>query len=124
MSLSNYLEGKYLNCLRGTSFSVSFCYVKLHSADPGEDGTSAPALNTERKQITWAAPVGNAMTNSAEITWPSVPNAETYRWVSLWDNFGPAGGNCLAKGQLAQEKVVAQGDPATFAVGSVTFTLD
>ena len=124
MTLSNYLENKFLNTLKGTSFSAGTTYIKLHTANPGEDGVNAAAENATRKLVTWNTVSSGAMSNSVALTWTSVPALETYAWVSLWDSAGPTGGNCLAYGQLTTTKSVSVGDNVTFAIGAITFTLD
>ena len=48
MSISNYAENKLLDTLRGTAFSVSNAYLKLHTGDPGED---APGSQLAKKKI-------------------------------------------------------------------------
>lgn len=126
MSLSNYLEDKWLKSLQGQSFVLAngSTYVKLHKANPGELGTLGAADETARKACTWAAPVGNAMVNASPITWTNVGYSETYNNISLWDTAGPTGGNCLGYGALSSGKQVTAGDNATFDAGSITFTVE
>ena len=51
MSISNYAELALLNTLRNTSFAVAATYVKLHTGDAGEAGTSNAATEATRKAI-------------------------------------------------------------------------
>lgn len=128
MSLSNYLENEWLKTLRGGASGTNFTapsavYVKLHTGDPGEDGTSNAAGNTTRQAATFAAPSSGSMAISADVTWTSVNTAETYSHVSLWD--ASSGGNCLGAGSLSASKTVAVGDTFTLPSSTgFTFTLD
>jgi hypothetical protein len=120
MSISNYAELAMLNALRNTSFAVAATYVKLHTADPGEDGTTAAASNTTRQAVSFSAASGGSMGSSATVTWTSVPSTETYSHWSLWDN--STAGNCLWTGALSSSASVTAGD--TFQITSLTLSLD
>lgn len=121
MSISNYAELKILDHVGGTSWTApTTVYVKLHTADPGEDGTTAAAANTTRQAVTWAAASGGSKASSATLTWTSVPNTETYSHWSLWDNV--SAGNCLWTGALSSSVAVTAGD--TFQITSLTLSLD
>lgn len=120
MSISNYAELAYLNTLRGTSFSVATCYIKLHIGDAGEDGTTNAAANTSRQTVAFSAAASGSMTSSATVTWTNVSNTETYSHWSLWDN--ATAGNCLWTGALSSSASVTAGD--TFQITSLTLSLD
>jgi hypothetical protein len=120
MSISNYAENKLLDTLGNTSFAVTTAYVKLHTGDPGEDGTSNAAANTTRKSVSWSAASSGSKASSATLSWTNVPNTETYSHWSLWDNLTT--GNCLWTGSLATSASVTAGD--TFEITSLTLTLD
>lgn len=122
MSISNYAENALLNTIRNVSFAVATAYVKLHTGDPGEDGTANAAANTTRKACSWSAASSGSMSTSATLEWTNVPNTETYSHWSLWDSLGPTGGNCLWKGALSASAAVTAGD--TFQITSLTLTLD
>lgn len=123
MTISNYLEQKWLDMLSGTAFTApAATYVQLHTADPTDVGTTSVATNTTRQAASWAAaanPAGTKAT-SATLTWTSVPAAETYSHWSLWD--ASTAGNCLWTGALSSSATVAIGD--TFQITSLTLTLD
>jgi len=53
MSISNYGENALLDTLGGTSFSVANTYLKLHTGDPGEDGTANAATEATRQAVTF-----------------------------------------------------------------------
>ena len=120
MSISNYAENKLLDTLRAQSFSVSNVYVKLHTGDPGEDGTSNAATETTRQEVTFSAASSSSMASSATVEWTNVSTTETYTHFSLWDN--ASAGNCLWKGALSSSAAVTAGD--TFQITSLTLTLD
>lgn len=128
MSISNFLEESWLKTLRGGGNGVSYTapanvYVKLHTGDPGEDGTASPAIETTRKAVTFAAPVnpGGTMDSNSDLTWTNVAGSETYSHVSLWD--ASTAGNCLFSGALASSKVVTAGDTFQLPSGQVELVL-
>lgn len=120
MSISNYAELALLDTLRGTSFSVAGAYVKLHTGDPGEAGTSNAAGETTRKSISFSAASSGSMSSSATVEWTNVASTETYTHWSLWDN--STAGNCLWTGALSSSAAVTAGD--TFQITSLTLSLD
>lgn len=120
MSISNYAENALLDTLGGTSFSVANVYAQLHTADPGEDGTSSVAGETSRQAVTFGTASGGSLATTASSTWTNVSTAETYSHFSLWD--ASSGGNALWTGALSSTATVAVGD--TFQITSLTLTLD
>lgn len=120
MSISNYLETALLNTLRGTAFSASNVYLKLHLGDPGEAGTSNPAAETTRQAVTFSAASSGSMASSAAVSWTNVAATETYTHWSAWD--ASTAGNCLWSGGLSSSAAVTAGD--TFQITSLTLTLD
>ena len=125
MSISNFLENTLLDLtFNGTAYAgQSTMYVKLHTADPGEDCTSNAAGNTVRQPITVGAAAVGTVTTDLAATWVSVSTTETYSHVSIWDTVGPAGGNPLWYGAMTTPKAVTAGDTFTFATGQ-TISLD
>lgn len=125
MSLSDYLEDKFANTLRGGGNGVSYTapanvYAKLHVGDPGEVGTSNAAGETTRQEVTFGASSGGVISLSNTPTWTNVSTSETYSHVSLWDN--STAGNCLGSGALSASKAVVAGDTFTLSSLSVTLT--
>lgn len=122
MSISNYAELEILDHLTGRLAwtAPTTVYVKLHLADPGEDGTASPAVNATRVAAAWSAAATGAIATSATITWTNVSTTETYSHWSLWDNLTV--GNCLWTGALASAAAVTAGD--TFEITSLTLSLD
>jgi len=122
MSISNYAELKILEHTTGkTSWTMpTTTYVKLHTADAGEDGTSNAAANTSRQSASWATASSGSIATSATITWTNVSTTETYTHWSLWD--ASTAGNCLWTGALSSSAAVTAGD--TFQITSLTLSLD
>lgn len=120
MSISNYAELALLNTLRNTSFAVAATYVKLHTGDAGEAGTSNAATEATRKAISFSAASSGSMASSATVEWTNVAATETYSHWSLWD--ATTGGNCLWTGALSSSAAVTAGD--TFQITSLTLSLD
>ena len=122
-AMSNYLENELLDHALGTgSFTApTNVYVKLHTGDPGEDGTANAATETTRV-ITGAfsAASGGTTDNDAAITWSSVSTTETYSHISIWDNL--TAGNCLFVGALDSSVAVTAGDDFEIAAGDLDIT--
>jgi hypothetical protein len=124
MSISDYYEDKILDhMLRGTAFTPpSTVYVSLHTADPGETGANElTGGGYSRKAVTFNAPSGGSMTNSADIDFPNMP-AATITHVALWD--AASAGNCLWTGALTTAKTTNAGDTFRIPAGQLTVTLD
>jgi hypothetical protein len=122
MSISNYAELKILEHTTGkTAWTIpSNVYVKLHTGDAGEDGTTNAATETTRKVAAWATASSGAIATSATIEWTNVAATETYSHWSLWD--AVTSGNCLWTGALSSSAAVTAGD--TFQITSLTLSLD
>lgn len=122
MSISNYAELKILEHTTGkTAWTIpTNTYVKLHTADPGEDCTTAAATNATRVVAAWSAASAGAIATSATITWTNVSTTETYTHWSLWDAL--TAGNPLWSGALSTSASVTAGD--TFQITSLTLSLD
>jgi hypothetical protein len=120
MSISNYAENKLLDTIRGTSFSVTNAYLKLHTGDPGEDATANAATEATRQAVSFSAASGGSMASSATVEWTNVSTTETVTHWSLWD--ASTGGNALWSGALASSAALTAGD--TFQITSLTITLD
>ncbi|NBW18290.1 MAG: hypothetical protein EBR82_60985 [Caulobacteraceae bacterium] len=124
MSIANYLENKVLDkVFRNTDFTVSGAWVRLHTGDPGEDGTANGATETTRKSATFgSAASSGSISTTADMTWTSYPAAETITHISLWD--ASTAGNALWKGALTASRTLAIGNTFTISSGSLTITLD
>jgi hypothetical protein len=122
MSISNYAELKILEHTTGkTAWTIpTNVYVKLHTADAGEAGTTSAATETTRKVAAWATAASGSIATSATLEWTNVAATETYSHWSLWD--ASTAGNCLWTGALSSSAAVTAGD--TFQITSLTLSLD
>lgn len=115
------LANKWLSVLNNTTFTaITTCYVKLHTADPGSAGTTAPSAETDRKAITWNAAASGSMTMNGTLSWTAWDaGTETISHISIWDN--STAGNVLWTGQLSSNKTVNNGD--TLNITAITAAL-
>lgn len=120
---SDYAEPKLLDVVfNNTAFgAVANVYIKLHTGDPGDDGTANAATETTRKEITVAAASGGTIASDAAVTWTSISGSQDATHFSLWD--ASSAGNCLFTGTITANSVVA-GDTFTIAIGDLDLTLD
>ncbi len=95
-------------------------WVKLHIGDPGAAGTSNAATETTRKQASFGAASGGAISNDAALTWTSVAGSEDYTHWSGWS--ASSGGTFLFSGTVTANAVTA-GDTFTAAIGDLDLTL-
>lgn len=122
-TLSDTVANGFLDALcRGVLYDNDQVWVKLHTGDPGSAGTSNAAANTTRQQATFgSAASGRAITNTAVIEWTSVPNAETYSWVSLWS--ASTAGTFLGRDQLSADAVMGVGDTFRIPIGDCDLSI-
>lgn len=116
MSVSNYGENLLLAALPEKP------WVKLHTGDPGEEGTANPAGETTRKQVTLAAASGGTRKSSTAAEWTNVSTGETYSYISLWD--ASTAGNCLWTMSLAEAKAVSKSESFTLKAEELSVSLD
>lgn len=106
----------------GDAINAAYTWVKLHIGAPGSAGTSNPATETTRKQVTWAAFAAGASSNSNTLTWSLVAASETYTHYTVWT--ASSGGTFGHSGTVTANPVTA-GDNFQVAVGDldIAFTL-
>jgi hypothetical protein len=107
----------------GTAHTPPAAYwLKMHVGDPGAVGTANPAVNTTRKQVTWAAAANGGRSNSAAMTWTAgeVTTTEDYSHWSAWT--ASTAGTFLASGTITAPSAVA-GQEYILAIGDVDLTL-
>lgn len=125
MSISDYLEERFLNCLGNAAASdprVATVYCSLHTADPGETGASEVAGGSYARQaVSWnaASNPGGTKTNSGALNFTLMPVA-TVTHAALWD--AVSAGNCLWSG-TATNRTLALNDTYQVAAGALTVTL-
>lgn len=121
-AFSNYLENKLLDhTLNVAAFTQpSSLQLSLHTADPGEDGSTAEVTGGSyaRQAITFAAASAGVSSMSNSPSFTDMP-ACTVSHIAIWDNTGT---NCLFYGALSASKTVNAGD--TYNQNTLTITLD
>lgn len=134
MSKSNYWETKTLQLAMATAPSgftrtSSTRYVSLHTADPGEDGTTSEVttagyarVQRDASDTNWPV-TGNSCTNAATITFGPLSATLTgaSHWA-IWD--ASTGGNCLYKGAFATARSYVSGDSPPIPASGITITED
>lgn len=120
MSYSDHLEDAINDAVcNNVALQVGQVYVKLHTGDPGENGTANAAGETTRKAASYGLSSGGVALSDADLIWTNVSTAETITHVSKWDH--PTAGNCLGSGPLVDAKAVAVADTFTIPTGSLAF---
>lgn len=122
MTIANFYETALLKSLKNESAAVAEVFAKLHTGDPGEEGTSNPAAEATRKKITWASPASGVIKNSAALKWEGVSTTETIKYISLWD--ASTSGNPLWSGPLTAEKALTAGDNLEVKAEELSVSLD
>lgn len=97
-------------------FQIATVFAQLHVGDPGAAGTTTPATETTREQVTMASPSGGAITSDADVTWTAVAAQETYTHVSLWT--AATLGSFIASGTITAAQVDA-GDDFVLPAGDI-----
>lgn len=118
VGLSSSIVAQLLDALLN---SVAFdgpaqIFAKLHVGDPGSAGSSNPATNTTRQEVTFGAASGGGIANDADIVWLAVPAGEDFTHVSLWDHV--SAGNFLGSGVVTATAVSAS-DNFTIQAGEL-----
>ncbi len=104
----------------GAPTAIDSANVKLHTGDPGEDGTANVATESTRKVASFGAASGGVITMSATLSWVSVSTTETYVWVSVWDNI--TAGNHLWNAVLASSVGMTSGEDFDLTALTLTVT--
>ncbi len=95
-------------------------YIKLHTGDPGANGTANAATETTRKEVTFASASAGAIASDAAVTWTNIAGSEDATFFTAWDNL--SAGNFLFSGSITGNAYIA-GDTYTIPSGSLTASL-
>mgnify|MGYP001094525982 CR=1 FL=1 len=125
-AVSDYLENKLLDhVFRNTAYtSPASVYLALYTSNPGDDnsGIEVSGGNYARQAVTFNAPSGGSITNSADISFPEA----TADWGTV-THFGimdaSTGGNLLWHGALDNSKSILTGDQIIIKAGGLTVSL-
>jgi hypothetical protein len=119
--LSAYLANKFLDAVgNGTAYSAANIYIKLHTGDPGANGTANAATETTRKEVTFASASAGAIASDAAVTWTNIAGSQDATFFTAWDN--SSAGNFLFSGSITGNAYIA-GDTYTIPSGSLTASL-
>lgn len=100
---------------------LSPLFAKLHTADPGAAGTTAPSAETTRKAMTFGAASGGSATQTGSVSWAGwTAGAETITHVSYWT--ASTGGTFKGSFALAASKAVANTDTLNLSGCTVSAT--
>ncbi len=127
MSVSNYAENKILDAVlrfttTGGGLPTASVYVSLHTANPGETGTSeASGGSYARQQAAFNAAASGVSINTAVINFAGMP-AATITYIGLWDDV--AAGNFLWGGAFSASQTIIVGNTLSIAAGAVAVALD
>jgi len=102
------------------ALGAAYPWIKLHVGAPGAAGTANAATETTRKQATWAAASGGALTTSAQLQWTSVAGAEDYTHFTAWS--ASTAGTFGFSGAVTANAVLV-GDTFTLAAGDIDATV-
>jgi hypothetical protein len=98
---------------RLTAWGTKYKWVKYHVGDPGTAGTTNPATETDRVEVTWDTPstavagvVTMTHTNDLELT--NVAGTEDYTHGSVWS--ASSGGDFGGSGLITADPVAATDD--------------
>lgn len=117
--ISQYLTDKLLDHATGRAAFTkpAACYAKIHTGNPGANGTSNASAQTTRVAVTFDAASGGEidMNNAPEFT---LNATETINHVSFWD--AASGGNFLWSAAASVAKGGASGDIIRISTNSLT----
>lgn len=99
---------------------TAYPWVKLHVGAPGAAGTSNAAVETTRKNPSFAAASSASKASSADAVWTSVAGTEDYTHFSLWS--ASSAGNFGGSGTITANAVTTA-DTFTIPSGSLVLTL-
>lgn len=119
--LSSYTANAFLNSLgNNTSFAVTSVFIKLHTGDPGANGTANAATETTRKTASFGNASSGSMASDADITWTNIAGSQDATHFTAWDNL--SAGNFLFSGTINGNAYTA-GDSYVIPSGSLTVSL-
>lgn len=121
VGISSYAATAFFNALgNNTSFAVTQVYMQLHIGDPGANGTSNTATETDRTAVSFGSASAGAISNDAQVQWTSISGSQDATHYSLWD--ASTSGNFLGSGTITANAYTA-GDTLTFASGDIDLSL-
>jgi hypothetical protein len=125
-NLSDFAEVEILKWLLNLtpSYTPAATKVALYTVTPDDTGggTEVTGGSYARTAITWGTPASGAVSNSADITFPTASASwGTVVALAIWDTSGT---NMLAWGPLTANKTVGNGDVFKILTGNLALSLD
>lgn len=132
MSKSNYYEGITLdlalaNVPSGFTRTNGNRWISLHTADPGEDGTTGEASGSGYARVQYNASstnwtrTNNSVTNANDITFGTLSGSlGPITHFAVWD--ASSAGNCLYVGAFASSRSFLSGDTPKINASGLTIT--
>ncbi len=124
-SKTDYFENAVLNTHRGTNITGFSPYIGLLTALTNGETTTvteASGTNYARTAVTYGAPSGGAISNSAKVTFPT-PGAGGWGVIVGWMNYDAStAGNATYYSDQTPNKTINQGDLVEFDIGAITIT--
>lgn len=100
---------------------AAYPWLKLHVGAPGAAGTSNPATETTRKQVSWnATGTDGIVENSGAVSWTSIAGSEDATDGTGWS--ASTAGNVGWSGTITANPYTA-GDTLTFAAGAIAVSV-
>lgn len=97
---------------------AAYPWLKLHTGAPGSAGTSNPATETSRKQVTWNSTGSDGIVeNSGSVSWTSISGSEDATDGTFWT--ASTAGSAGFSGAITANPYTA-GDTVSFAAGAIT----
>lgn len=123
--IGDFAENELLDAIFSqAAYTPTNIYMSLHTADPGETGTSEVTGGSYARQTvtsSFGAASGGTVTSTANIQWTNMP-AVTVTHIGVWDATGA--GNFIWGGTLTASKTTNAGDTFLISSGNATFSLD
>jgi hypothetical protein len=122
---------KMLTAQATTIFSTTALtnlYARLTTTTPtdsaaGTEVTTGVGYAAVQTKTKWGTPSAGSVSNSAIIDFGTATGSwGTVVGIELWD--AASAGNRIAWGALTTSKAPTNGDPVSFAIGTLTMTLD
>jgi hypothetical protein len=123
-NLTNTAENRALDWINGLTATAPTTPLKVAlvtaNGDDATAGTEVTGGTYARQNLSVAAAVNGATSNSADLVWTGMP-AATVVGVEIWDSAGTP--VRLWYGALAASRTVAAGDEVRLTAGSLTLSL-
>ncbi len=115
------LANKWLDMLRNTAFSeIAETHVKLHTGDPGANGTANASAVTTREALSLDAASGGSVSLTGTPPSWTMTGTETISHISIWTD--ATTGSFLWSAALATPKPVEADDTLTLTACGLSLT--